>query len=327
MRLTDPLYGEVEVQDSVLVELIGSAPLQRLKQVSQSGIPLEVSAPYSSYSRYVHSVGVMLLLRRFGAGTEEQIAGLLHDVSHTAFSHVIDWVMGNHEEENYQDSVLGEHIGRPPISEILERHGFDVGRISGLEVNGAFRLLERKLPDLCADRIDYALRDMTEWLGANPRPCLDGLAVVNSEFVFKSLEPALLFGRNYMACQKNYWGGAEWKLRYHLLSTSLKMAMEEGIIGKDDLYGRSEQEIIARIRESGTERGKRLLELALGRVNFEVCDDGEISVSKKKRYVDPKVMDGKGMLRLSEIDASFREAINEEKASRTEMRIRLLDRV
>ncbi len=224
MLLTDMLYGRVEVKDSVLVELMKSGPMQRLKRVSQGGIPLEIRLPHSNYSRYVHSVGVMLLLRRFGASTEEQIAGLLHDVSHTAFSHVMDWIMGNHEEENYQDSVLGEHIARPPISEILERHGFDVRKISGIEHNGAYPLLERELPDLCADRIDYALRDMTDFLGADARPCLDGLTVVDSEFVFKSVEPALLFGRNYMACQRDCWGGTEWKLRYYLISSSLKKA-------------------------------------------------------------------------------------------------------
>jgi HD superfamily phosphohydrolase len=37
----------------------------------------------------------MLLVRRLGASLEEQIAALLHDVSHTAFSHVIDSVDHN----------------------------------------------------------------------------------------------------------------------------------------------------------------------------------------------------------------------------------------
>jgi len=50
-------------------------------------------------TRFDHSVGVMLLIRKLGAGSspasallKEQVAALLHDVSHTAFSHVIDYV-------------------------------------------------------------------------------------------------------------------------------------------------------------------------------------------------------------------------------------------
>ena len=328
MRLTDVLYGSVDVEDGVLVDLIDSAPMQRLKLVSQGGIPLEVSALHSTYSRYVHSVGVMLLLRRFGAGTEEQIAGLLHDVSHTAFSHVIDWVMaGDHSGMNYQDSVLGEHIRRPPISDILGRHGFDVGRISELENNGAYPLLERGMPDLCADRIDYALRDMTYWLGADAAPCLGGLAVRDSEFVFKSEGPALAFGRNYMELWESCWGGAEWHLRYYLLSGALKEAMADGIIGEKDLYASSERDIIARIREKGSGRERRLVDLAVGKVNFEVSDEGDIRMAKKPRYVDPKVVEGEKTRRLSEINPTFRGLIAEAKAGRTEIRIRLLDEI
>ena len=37
----------------------------------------------------------MLLIKKLGGSVEEQIAGLLHDVSHTAFSHVIDYVFDN----------------------------------------------------------------------------------------------------------------------------------------------------------------------------------------------------------------------------------------
>ncbi len=35
----------------------------------------------------------MMLVNRLGGSLEEQIAALLHDVSHTAFSHVIDYVL------------------------------------------------------------------------------------------------------------------------------------------------------------------------------------------------------------------------------------------
>lgn len=52
--------------------------------------------------RYDHSVGVMLLIRMLGGTLEEQIAGLLHDVSHTAFSHVADYVFENRDEDYHE---------------------------------------------------------------------------------------------------------------------------------------------------------------------------------------------------------------------------------
>lgn len=66
--------------------------MQRLKGISQFRIPDKYYFK-DNYSRFEHSIGVMVLLGKLGASQEEQIAGLLHDVSHKAFSHVYDWVV------------------------------------------------------------------------------------------------------------------------------------------------------------------------------------------------------------------------------------------
>ena len=104
MKINDLVYGEEEIGEQVLIELINSSAIQRLKEISQFGLPEEYHHR-KVFSRYAHSVGVLILLRRLGADLDEQIAGLLHDVSHTAFSHVIDWVLEN-SEENYQDKII-----------------------------------------------------------------------------------------------------------------------------------------------------------------------------------------------------------------------------
>ena len=76
MNYRDPIHGSVQITDPVIVELIESTPLQRLKRVDQYGYrPLWVKpdvkiGPLDS-SRFVHSVGVYLLLRRFGAALDE----------------------------------------------------------------------------------------------------------------------------------------------------------------------------------------------------------------------------------------------------------------
>src|SRR5271157_3470519 len=157
--ISDRIYGNIDVREDVLLELMDSEPMRRLKGVSQHGYPEETKTAFPHYSRYEHSVGVMLLLKRLGAETEEQIAGLLHDASHTAFSHIIDWVLGDPSKEAYQDSTLKSYIQDSGLSRIISKHGFDAEAISGMEYNSKYGLLERKAPDLCADRVDYALRD------------------------------------------------------------------------------------------------------------------------------------------------------------------------
>ena len=99
MDIKDEIYGEFKVAEPVLISLINSQPIQRLKGIDNYGIPKEMYQ-FPGFSRFDHSLGVLLLLRRLGAGIEEQVAGLLHDVSHTAFSHVVDWAIGDSEKED-----------------------------------------------------------------------------------------------------------------------------------------------------------------------------------------------------------------------------------
>ena len=75
MEINDCVYGKCEITEPVLVELIHSKPLQRLKGIMQSGARVYIFSN-RDVTRYEHCVGVMLLLRKLGASIEEQIAGL-----------------------------------------------------------------------------------------------------------------------------------------------------------------------------------------------------------------------------------------------------------
>ena len=96
----------------------------------------------------------MLLIRQLG-GLQEQVAGLLHDVSHTAFSHVVDVVLEN-EAEDYHEAIFMDVIKQSSIPAILEKYGYEVENILD---TSRWSLLEQSAPALCADRIDYTLRD------------------------------------------------------------------------------------------------------------------------------------------------------------------------
>ena len=124
MQYEDAIYGKVEITESVLQDVIASDAMQRLKGVSQHGITalLGITPPFS---RFDHSLGAMLLVHRLGATINEQIAALLHDVSHTAFSHVIDFVFDDHSGQSYHEEKKEELLARSDIPAILERHGLD----------------------------------------------------------------------------------------------------------------------------------------------------------------------------------------------------------
>jgi HD superfamily phosphohydrolase len=89
-----------------------------------------------------------------GGSELEQIAGLLHDISHTAFSHVGDYVFDN-TDEDYHEKVFAEVLCKSEVPDVLLSYGYNVNQI----LYGIFDILEQPLPSLCADRLDYTLRD------------------------------------------------------------------------------------------------------------------------------------------------------------------------
>lgn len=150
--VNDLLYGNVELP-AVFADLLASPALKRLGGIHQSGAIFLVN-PEISHTRLEHSIGVMLLIRKLGGTELEQIAGLLHDISHTAFSHVGDYVFKN-KEENYHEEMFAEVLMNSEIPALLQKHGYHLNQI----LDGEFPVLEQPLPDLCADRLDYTLRD------------------------------------------------------------------------------------------------------------------------------------------------------------------------
>lgn len=186
MKIKDILYGEFVIE-SVLEELINTKEVQRLKNIHQGGANYLVN-PEWNVTRYEHSVGVMLFIRLMGGSIAEQAAGLLHDISHTAFSHVVDLVVDN-KEEDYHEKIFENVIENSDIPKILKKYGYDPREI--LYDESKWTILERKAPKLCADRIDYTLRDMSSYGVISKeeiKPFLDSLRVVNGEVVINSIE-------------------------------------------------------------------------------------------------------------------------------------------
>ena len=155
MIVEDILYGSFEIEE-ILVALISSEEIQRLKDVHMAGPAILINSAWNE-TRYEHSIGVMLLIKKLGGTLEEQIAGLLHDISHTAFSHVVDLVLYN-ETDDYHEQIKARLIEQSLIPTILKQHGFDYKKL--LFDDEKWHLLEQKAPLLCCDRIDYTLREV-----------------------------------------------------------------------------------------------------------------------------------------------------------------------
>lgn len=308
MIYQDRVYGKIEIEEPVILELIASKPLQRLKGISQYGIPDEFYH-LVGFSRFEHSVGVMLLLKKFNATLEEQVAGLLHDVSHTTFSHVVDWVFGDNEKEDYQDKAHQDFILKSRIVDILAKYNLDSSKLSVID---NFKLLEQEIPDLCADRLDYTLRD-TLW--ENPpaiQTVLENLINFNNNIVFTDLKIAESFAKNYSKCQREHWGGYEAVGRYYYFSRILKEALAKNIISPADFY-QDEEHIISKIYNSQDNNLINTLD-NLRKKTLEKIEEGPKTILKKKfRFVDPKILQNEKLLTLSTISPEFNKFLEKQR--------------
>lgn len=321
MIYQDKIYGEIEIKEPVVLDLIENSVLQRLKGVDQAGYsPLFfrlLSFPLQGkFSRFEHSLGVLVLLKRYGASLEEQIAGLIHDVSHSAFSHSIDYILdgGSGKDQSYQDSIFDKFIRKSEIPSILEKYGLDVDYILN-EDN--FPLLEKKLPDLCADRIDYSLRGLVNFKEASldtVNHLLNNLKVKDSLWVFKDLESARQFGKLFKRLNTVYYSGLATAVMFRVIGNLLRYALEKKYLLETDLYA-TDDEVLSKIRNNLDSDDK--LKFLWNRMDKEVKfrndpKDYDESVFLKSRIVDPLFEVNSGIKRLSEVDKDWAKIVERE---------------
>lgn len=304
MVVKDRIYGEFKIDSPAIEELLRSGPLKRLKKIAQYGIPAEFYH-LRSYSRYLHSVGVMLLLKKFDASEEEQIAGLLHDVSHTAFSHLVDWFVGSGETEDFQDRQHTQFIETSEVSRILKKHGFNPKRISDYH---HFTLLEQDIPHLCADRLDYSLREFSKKVTMD---CLQGLTTYKGRFVFKDKKSARLFAETFLKKQIEHWGGEEAVIRYTILAKTIERAIILKLIRFKDFW-QYDQFILKKLRNSKDKLIQSNLTI-LRRKSLSGLKRSEKVLKKKFRHVDPDVLRNDKSIPLTKIDKNFAKILERQK--------------
>jgi hypothetical protein len=131
-------YGRFPIKKPVLIDLLKSEPLQRLKGIHQYGPGHYVKKNLlykgkiqQDYTRWEHSICIFTLARRMQLPLEMQIAALLHDLSHTAFSHVGDFVFGKneHTKDAYQDDILPLFLEEHGTADILRTHHINIQQV------------------------------------------------------------------------------------------------------------------------------------------------------------------------------------------------------
>lgn len=305
MHYHDNVYGWVSIDDPLIEALMHAPAVVRLKGVLQHGITglIGITTPIT---RFEHSVGTMLLVRRLDGSLEEQVAALLHDVSHTAFSHVIDYVFDGHDSQSYHDEIKEEFLSQTELPELLAR--YDLNWRDYIE-EANYPLLEQPAPRLCADRLDYFLRDSLD-LGLADRTevqeALDHVIVHEGRIMTDDVQVATWLARTYLAADRASWANLREVGLYELTARAIRRALQIDLIQTGDFW-RTDKELWEILQQSDDAGIQQDLELVNTETVFTIDEDNPtFMVSTKIRSIDPEIVSPEGDVNsLSAIDSQF----------------------
>ena len=292
--IQDKIYGEHTITEPVLIELLQSPELCRLKGIRQSGVTALLGFG-PKVTRLEHSVGAFLLTRKVGASVEEQIAALLHDISHTSLSHVVDYALSKPGEESYHEVHKSRYLKTTQLPQILTRHGFSDLRALNEEL---FPLVEQPSPHLCADRLDYSLRDLLAFGHLSlekVQRIFHSLSVVPDStssphrlLVLDDPHLALSLARAYLATDRGVWSNRAHASIYRRTGRVIKELVESDRVKEDSLWTLSDVDFWSLLRRQATPE----LLGELDRLETEgLPDENELRLPRqtKIRTLDPDI--------------------------------------
>jgi len=312
--------GRCEITEPVLIELLEHSVMQRLKGIEMGGCVIYVVKDYRKGSRFEHSVNVLILLRRYGAPLLEQIAGLLHDVSHTAFSHVAEFVF-NHKcnKNSYQDDIHEWFLRKQQVDVILNKYDIELDDVlHKTELNGGFKRLEQDLPDICIDRLEYnlAFALSCKIISVDAvQNVLNDLKFEDGYWFFTNPESAKVLGEISMFLTEEFWASAWNNVLYYFVAEALKKAFDLGVVTSDDMHFSHDALVWQKLISSQDEIIKNMMQKVQNfKEHFELTDEGfDQKIDCKFRGIDPLVLFGGQLSRLTEIDPEFKQEFEQSK--------------
>ena len=226
-------------------ELINTPEFKRLENVGMNCgceyTSFPIFAKGKEYTRYKHSIGVALIIWHFTKDIKQSIAGLLHDISSPVFAHVVDFLNGDHENQESTEEKTEEIIeNSEEIQKILKKHNLTTKDVYDYHM---YTIADNDSPLLSADRLEYTLGNAYNY-GFKSKEELksiyDDLVVSKNELgedeiSFRNLDKAKEFTSISLLNSKVYTSHED-RFSMQYLADLLKLAVDKKIITLDDLY-------------------------------------------------------------------------------------------
>lgn len=304
------IYGIIPIEDPLAIDLIQHLTFQRLKGIHQYGV-VPFILKTESYNRFDHSLGVYWLLKKNGADRLEQIAGLLHDVSHTVFSHVGDYVFQDHYPgSSYQDDIHIWFLKESGLEEVLLKHQLTAEQV--YHKNPQFVALDRELPELCADRIEYNLQGgLLRGLIAQEEfaEIVSSISYKNGSWVFQDKKAAAKVGACSLKMTETLWGAPWEAIAYRFAADALKRSFQIGLVTFNEFHFSTDEVVWKKLIGTDDSYIKECVDKMLDIHNaykLTTKDRAEKVLYLKFRGIDPLIHAPEGTIPLTQIDADYK---------------------
>jgi len=157
---------------------------------------------------------------------------------------------------------------------------------------------------LCADRVDYSLREFPEDVVA---ACVLALLAQDNKIVLADQDTALLFAQNFLRQQMEHWGEFEAVSRYRLFADVLRQALKDGTISEDDFW-QNDDYVVKKLVGSKNAELQQILQALRSKSLSRLSKNGTTAY-KKFRYVDPLFIQRGALVRLSNSSEFFAQEL------------------
>ena len=309
-----------------LYDYINTKPMQRIGKIG-CGCGTDYTKIFNNkffYSNLDHSIGVALIIWNFTKNKKQTIAGLFHDISTPVFKHCIDFMNGDSEYQESTEERTEQIIkGSSKIMSLLNRDGIKVEEICDYHI---YPIADNDTPKLSADRFEYTFSNglflYKAWgLDEIARYYNDISILKNEEGIdelcFNTKEVCIDFLQTTLPIFANY-DSDENRAVMQIFADIVKSMNVKGFINVDDLYHMSEEDVCNLILNCGDEYLRQSFikfrnEKSIYAGDCPVDDIYCVSVKGKKRYIVPLVKHNKWSRRITDIDLTCKEAVEQYK--------------
>ncbi len=172
MTIRDALYGDIEIEEEIVIKLLSTYEFQRLRKIKQLGLTY-LLFPTAEHTRFSHSVGVYHLSTKVVKILEKKqgmqfdakeklafnLACLLHDIGHGAFSHTSEEAFGL-DHEDYSIAIIeDEHTDINKVLSTFSQELIDDITLFIKKQHHNKILVSAISSTIDIDRMDYLMRD------------------------------------------------------------------------------------------------------------------------------------------------------------------------